>query len=151
MFKFKLISFGCLIVFSCFLFSAVALAQSTAATLSGTVTDSSGALIPGANVTISNNATGLQRQTVTNDEGSFTIPLLPPSNYTVTVLRDGFTPAEIREVILNVNDQRSFRPLSRFRFRLKLNLFRPLKIQDSGGCFSPHHSSQQAHPTQILK
>ncbi len=105
--KLKSIGFGCLMVFSCFLFNAAVLAQSATATLSGTVVDDPGNLIPGASVTISNNATGLQRQTVTDGEGNFVIPLLPPGNYTITVQRAGFTPAEIREVILNTNDQRS--------------------------------------------
>jgi hypothetical protein len=86
---------------------ATTLAQSTTATLSGTVVDANGAVIAGANITISNTATGFERKAVTSDEGSFAIPLLPPSNYTLTVNRDGFAPAEIQNVILNVNDSRS--------------------------------------------
>ncbi len=109
MFSIKFTQSLCLVISLCFLLSIAVQAQSATATLSGAVVDSSGAVIPGANVTISNNATGLQRQTITNDEGNFTVPLLPPSNYTVTVQRDGFAPAEIREVILNVGDQRSLR------------------------------------------
>ncbi len=90
----------------CLAFTAVAKAQSSTATLSGTVEDASGALVPGANVTVINVATGLQRQAVTNDSGSFTIPLLPPSSYTVSVEKQGFAPAEIKDVVLNVGEQR---------------------------------------------
>ncbi len=84
-------------------------AQSTTATLNGTVVDANGAVIPAANVTLSSTATGFERKVTTNAEGSFTVPLLPPSNYTLTVNREGFAPAEIQNVILNVNDQRSLR------------------------------------------
>jgi hypothetical protein len=83
---------------------AFAAAQSTTATLSGTVTDANDAVVAGAHVTATNTATGLKREATTNTSGAFTIPLLPPSNYTVLVENQGFTPAEIRDVILNVND-----------------------------------------------
>ncbi len=79
-------------------------AQSTSATLSGTVTDAQGALVPGARVTVTNASTGLKREATTSGSGTFTIPLLPPSTYTVLVENQGFTPAEIRDVVLNVND-----------------------------------------------
>src|SRR5438067_10650143 len=81
-------------------------AQSTTATLSGTVVDANGAAVAGANVTLSNTATGFERKLTTNSEGSFTIPLLPPSNYTLTVDREGFATAQVQNVILNVNDSR---------------------------------------------
>src|SRR6266478_2593859 len=80
----------------------VALAQSSTATLSGTVTDANNAVVPGAHVTATNNGTGLKREATTSGSGTFTIPLLPPSTYTVLVENQGFTPAEIDNVILNV-------------------------------------------------
>ncbi len=79
-------------------------AQSASATLSGTVTDPNKAAIAGAHVTATNNRTGLKREATTNDAGTFTIPLLPPSTYTVLVENQGFTPAEIKDVTLNVGD-----------------------------------------------
>jgi hypothetical protein len=81
--------------------------QSTAATLSGVVMDESGAVVPGAVVVILNPATGAQRQVTTSNEGYFVFPLLAPGNYTITAQHDGFSPVELRNVILNVNDQRS--------------------------------------------
>jgi hypothetical protein len=88
----------------CLLLSFITVnAQSSTATLSGTVIDQNGALIPGANVAVINIAQGLQRNTITNAEGVFVVPLLPPGIYTVKAERQGFTPAEVRDVALNVN------------------------------------------------
>ncbi|HKZ79486.1 MAG TPA: carboxypeptidase regulatory-like domain-containing protein [Pyrinomonadaceae bacterium] len=82
-------------------------AQSATATISGTVEDQNGAVIPGVNITIQNTGTSFERQATSSDAGSFTIPLLPPGTYTLTARRDGFTPVEIRNVVLNVGDQKS--------------------------------------------
>ena len=79
-------------------------AQSAAATLSGTVMDQNGALIRGANIAVINTAQAFQRNTRTNDEGAFVIPLLPPGNYTLKAEHEGFKTAEIRNVVLNVSD-----------------------------------------------
>ncbi len=84
-------------------------AQGATATLSGVVTDQTGAVIPGANIAVISIAQGFQRTTTTNDEGIFVVPLLPPGNYTVKAEHEGFTPAEFRDVILNVNDQRTIK------------------------------------------
>ena len=83
------------------------LAQTAAATLSGTVTDERDALVPGATVTATNPATGLRRQVTTGDDGTFTIPLLPPATYTILVEQQGFATAKLDGVVLNVNDNRS--------------------------------------------
>jgi hypothetical protein len=82
-------------------------AQASTATLSGVVIDANGAAVPGATVILSNSATGFERKIVTGEQGAFTIPLLPPSNYTLTVNREGFAPSEIKNVTLNVGDQKS--------------------------------------------
>lgn len=81
--------------------------QASTATLSGTVEDQNGAVVPAASVTVINVATGFQRTAVTNDSGSFTVPLLPPASYSIRVTRDGFSPVEVRDVVLNVGDQKS--------------------------------------------
>jgi hypothetical protein len=82
-------------------------AQAVSATLSGIVQDQNGAVVPGASVTVTNASVGFQRKTVTSESGSFVIPLLPPSTYTVAVEREGFAPTEIGNVVLNVGDQKS--------------------------------------------
>src|SRR5258708_18853760 len=84
-----------------------AFAQSASATLSGTVDDTNGAVIPGVTITVTNNATGAQRQTTTNAEGYFVVPLLPPSRYQITAQNQGFTTVRIPEVVLNVGDQKT--------------------------------------------
>ncbi len=84
-------------------------AQGATATLSGVVTDQTGAVVPGVNIAVISIAQGFQRTTTTNDEGIFVVPLLPPGNYTVKAEHEGFTPAEFRDVILNVNDQRTIK------------------------------------------
>ena len=65
-------------------------AQSTSATLSGTVKDERDAVVPGALVKISNTVQGFERTAITDENGSFTVALLPPSTYIVTVERSGF-------------------------------------------------------------
>jgi len=93
------------LLLSAFLASQVgAFAQSATATLSGTVTDPNNAVVPGAHVTATNTGTGLKREATTGGSGTFTIPLLPPSTYTVLIENQGFTPAEIKDVVLNVGD-----------------------------------------------
>ena len=69
------------------------LAQSDTSSLSGTVTDSSGAVLPNAKVTVTNDATGLRRDVTTNSVGAYTITNLPSGNYTVTVASQGFQTA----------------------------------------------------------
>jgi hypothetical protein len=63
---------------------------SSTAPLSGSVVDTSGAPIPGANVTVRDEATGTAYQTVTNAQGNFTIPALQAGTYSVTVSLSGF-------------------------------------------------------------
>ncbi|HEY2974628.1 MAG TPA: TonB-dependent receptor [Pyrinomonadaceae bacterium] len=91
----------------CALPLAAAHAQSAAATLSGTVGDQNGAAIPGVTVTVVNKGTQLKREATTNEQGVFTIPLLPPGGYTVRAQGQGFAPAEFTNLVLNVNDQKS--------------------------------------------
>ncbi len=84
-------------------------AQSATATLSGTVVDENGAVIPGSVVTLLNRGKALERQVTTSDEGAFTFALLPPDSYILRARRDGFIPVEIQNLTLNVNDQRAIR------------------------------------------
>jgi outer membrane receptor protein involved in Fe transport len=100
-------SFFLLLTAHCSLFTAYA--QSATATVGGTIEDQNGAVVPGVSITIQNRATSLERQATTNDSGQFTIPLLSPGTYTITARHDGFTTAEIRDVVLNVGDQKAFK------------------------------------------
>jgi hypothetical protein len=64
---------------------------STTATIGGTVTDHTGALIPGATVTITNELTNSSTVIKTNSDGTFVAGGLPIATYTVTVTKEGFT------------------------------------------------------------
>jgi hypothetical protein len=65
-------------------------AQVTAASLSGSVTDPSGAALPNATVTALNTGTGASQTATTTGEGTFTFTTLPPGTYRVTVAETGF-------------------------------------------------------------
>jgi len=66
--------------------------------LEGTVTDTSGAVIPGATVIITNTATRATRQTATNSHGFYSFSILPPGSYTVTAKMTGFKTTTLQNV-----------------------------------------------------
>lgn len=68
----------------------IAIAQSDSASIAGTITDSSGAVVPHASITITNEATGQARTVTSNDAGFYTATNLPPGNYTVGAVAEGF-------------------------------------------------------------
>lgn len=71
-------------------FSTMALGQGGSASLQGTVTDPSGAVIPSATVTLTQVGTGFTRTSTTNAQGQYVIPSLHPAGYTLTVEAKGF-------------------------------------------------------------
>jgi Carboxypeptidase regulatory-like domain/TonB-dependent Receptor Plug Domain len=76
------------------------------ATIRGTVSDSSGGILPGANVTITNSATKEARTSVTSDRGGFTFASLFPGNYEIKAELQGFKTYEAKNIILSPNDTR---------------------------------------------
>ena len=94
-----------LVTFALLMCSALAPchAQQTTATLLGTVTDSSGAAVPGAKVRVANTATNVKREAETGAEGNYSFPYLPSGNYQVTVSRDGFQAQQFDNVTLQVD------------------------------------------------
>ena len=78
-------------LFLFFLFSAsVACAQSSLTSLRGTVTDASGAAVPGSLVTLENKATAYHAQRTADETGGYQFPQLPPGTYTITATSNGF-------------------------------------------------------------
>jgi len=71
-------------------FSSAAFAQSSLSRIRGTVMDSQGAVVPGAEVVVKDNATDTEYKTKSGDDGSFTVAALPVSTYTVTASFAGF-------------------------------------------------------------
>ena len=65
-------------------------AADPAGTISGSVLDSSSAPVPKARVTVTNTATGLNREALTASDGGFVFPLVPVGPYTVSVEAPGF-------------------------------------------------------------
>ena len=81
-------------VFAVLLASAPALAQTNTGQISGTVTDVSGAVLPGVTVTVTNVKTGLTWTAVTNESGLFHVPNLPVGTYAVAAELQGFRKVE---------------------------------------------------------
>src|SRR5258706_3440554 len=81
-------------------------AQNISATIRGTVTDSTGAVVPGASVTVKSEGTGFTRSTLTNASGVYSFPELPLGTYAVEVALTGFKSSQVRGVVLNVADVR---------------------------------------------
>jgi len=89
------------------LFSACAMVgQTFRGTILGTVTDSSGAVVSGAKVTVKNVATGLERTTQTSGDGTYSVPELPLGTYTVTITQAGFQTAVTTGVVVDVATER---------------------------------------------
>ena len=88
-----------------------ATAQSTSGSMSGTVVDASNQVVPGADVVITNEQTGEQRRTVTNDVGLFSFPALQPGPYTVRAELAGFRPIEIKGNMVLANNRLALPPL----------------------------------------
>src|SRR5690242_15154688 len=80
--------------------SATSYAQGGSGTtiITGTVTDASGAVLPGATVVAKNNATAEELTAVSNEQGQFTVPAVQPGAYTVTVTMDSFKTAVVENV-----------------------------------------------------
>jgi hypothetical protein len=75
--------------------------MSTSATISGTVTDASGAVVPQAQVTITNEATRVRLTTQSNNDGTFVVPGLMVGTYTVTVTKQGFQTSTEKGIVLH--------------------------------------------------
>src|ERR1017187_7765697 len=80
------------------LLSSLSVAQRDLGTITGTVTDSTGAVVPGATVTIAADATGESYKIPTSASGDYTRVALPTGSYTVTVEAQGFRRASRQKV-----------------------------------------------------
>ncbi|MBX7219276.1 MAG: carboxypeptidase regulatory-like domain-containing protein [Blastocatellia bacterium] len=87
------------------LFSTSLFAQTYRGTILGTVSDANGGVISGAKVTVTNTATGLERNTVTLEDGSYTVPELPIGTYEVRVEQTGFQNAKVEKVSVAIAAQ----------------------------------------------
>jgi Carboxypeptidase regulatory-like domain/TonB dependent receptor len=96
----KLVLFILLVALSMMTLPVVA--QEVGGTINGSVIDAQGAVVVNAEVTVTDPATGFSRKTVTGSTGNFSIPLLPPSTYTMRTQAKGFSTLEQKGIALQV-------------------------------------------------
>lgn len=102
----SLCCFCCLLFSMSVLYSPVAMGQaSDAGTLSGTITDSSGAAVPGATVYLVDVSTSSTRPTTTNDTGAYVFPYVKPGTYNVKISKQGFKTTVVSNQVVEVGRQ----------------------------------------------
>jgi hypothetical protein len=82
-------------------------AQVDVATITGTVTDPTGAVVSGAKVTALHEGTGLRRETRSSAGGAYVLPQLPIGSYSVSFELEGFRPVRFEKIVLQVGDTRT--------------------------------------------
>jgi hypothetical protein len=97
----KIRAWGVLIALVGLMMCVPGLHAQTTASLSGTVTDPTGAVIPNAKITLTDENTGAERTTVTGGTGSFSMPALLPGTYDIHVTAAGFQGYEQKGIVLN--------------------------------------------------
>ena len=92
-----------LLLIAILLTGRTAAAQGTTGSITGTVTDASGAAVPGATVTITQTSTNDVHTAATSDSGFYTVPQLPPGKYRVSLEKGGFNRFEQSDITLTIN------------------------------------------------
>jgi hypothetical protein len=110
-------------------------AQATGS-ISGSVSDTTGSIVSGAKVTITAEAIGLTRATITDDAGRYLIPLLPVAHYAIRVELTGFQTVEDKDVRLQVDERREL------DFRLA-----PASVKESVEVTATEVAVETANPT----
>ncbi|MGH9647193.1 MAG: carboxypeptidase-like regulatory domain-containing protein, partial [Bryobacteraceae bacterium] len=77
-------------------------AQTVTGTILGTVLDESGSAVPNAAITITNQDTGVVRNTASNGDGLYNVPSLLPGKYSVTATAPGFSQSQVKDIALAV-------------------------------------------------
>lgn len=91
-----------------FAFAQLQLKAQDVASITGVVTDPTGAVVPGVSVTLENTLTSTKYKAVTNSVGSYTFANVPPGpGYAISFSRDGFSPFTITHLYMNVNSTRT--------------------------------------------
>src|SRR5215218_2296661 len=94
------------LLLACLLLSTFpVVAQEVTATISGTVSDPSGEIVPGVNVEVTNPATGARSTAVTGARGDYMLPLLRPGMYQLTISHPGFRTYQRSNIVLEVNQK----------------------------------------------
>jgi hypothetical protein len=88
----------------CTALHSFAQSQTASGDIHGAVTDTTGGVLPGAVVTVTNLDTGIGRSAVSDDAGNFRFFLLPPASYEVRARYPGFSDYVNRPVVVNLGD-----------------------------------------------
>lgn len=87
-----------------FVMAGLLYGQIVVSSIVGYVADPSGALVPGAKVTVTNTGTGIATTAMTGPQGTYSVPGLQPGNYTVSVERPGFAPYNATSIVLHASE-----------------------------------------------
>jgi len=98
--------FRVVLVFACAALFALSAHAQFKASIQGTVQDARGGIVAGAKVTISNQETGIERETAASDQGFYRVNELPPGHYTVIVEAPGFKQAVLKDVLVEAEQPR---------------------------------------------
>ncbi len=98
----SVLSLSCCFV-ACSLLASPLAAQTTFGSITGTVTDPTGAVIPGVSVIVTNEGTNVERQVTSTSSGTFNVPNLPVGSYRLRIEVPGFVAYEQRAIALNAN------------------------------------------------
>src|SRR6185436_13606329 len=82
-------------------------AQTTSASVSGSVQDSQGGVLPGVTVTMTSRTQGNVLTAITDSGGRFVLPIVRPDTYSLKVTLEGFKTLEKTNVVVNANDKLS--------------------------------------------
>ncbi len=93
------------ILLTAVIFPAILSAQTISGFISGTVKDASGAIVPAAQVRLTNNANGQQREAFTNDSGDYAFTSVQPGTYTLVIEHPGFKSYNRRGIVLSANER----------------------------------------------
>lgn len=88
-----------------FVFGIAALAQTTSGSISGSVADRAGAVIPGASVTVTEDSRKFSLTAISDETGRFVFAQVPPGTYTISIEIPGFKRFEQKNVVLSANDR----------------------------------------------
>lgn len=102
--RFRIVLSSALLVLA----GSVVQAQTSQGTLTGVARDKSGAVIPKASVTVTNEATGYTRTLTTGSDGAYRVEALPPGPYTIDVTDAGFTKFEAKKLNVSASQVTSY-------------------------------------------
>ena len=124
----------------------VAWPQASFTSLRGTITDPSGALIPGADVSIVNNANGLKSTQIASGSGEYQFQQIPPGTYVITANGSGFSP-QSKQADLLVNQPATINfKLTVQSTAITVDVSGEAETLNTIGCFDRQLRQQRHHP-----